>query len=385
MTIPHLPCPAVPPTAEASQCANALDQILSAPAASDQWGTSRGQIDHQHGPSGQFNTVSQPIFHLSATPSPHDQHCDPTGSSSEDPYHCGIPQIRAPDLDDLLSNPESLNQFFLDSSQSGTVLSFYVFLDINTATLGRADSCIKSDLLTDAPGNVRAISLPTNTNSIPRSSTVLVGNSASFYSAVAQCGAHFIHHAQKAMRYLSVDRPELSPPWCGLLRGRDQKTGIPTLLAQQYARWDPRYGLPFLHKYDINEGIISVDWFAGEECFHVIVHTMSEFNSPACIFVQEYRQINSDHGLELQIQDYLGRFSKSPGSNALTGVRMKHFRKVKAKIFHLLKSVDSCNVASLDSEDSQRALTGKLVFQQKLQSAINPMAVWSNIAALAKI
>ncbi|KAF8834375.1 hypothetical protein BDN67DRAFT_985368 [Paxillus ammoniavirescens] len=177
----------------------------------------------------------------------------------------------------------------------------------------------------------------------------------SFYSTVAQCGAHFIHHAQKAVCYLSVDRPELSPPWRGLLRGRDQKTGIPTLFAQQYMQWDPRYGLPFLHKYDINEGIISVDWFAGEECFHVIVHMMSEFNSPACIFVQEYRQISSDHGvwgpvipnnhllsmliglLELQIQDYLGRFSKSPGSNALTGVQMKHFRKSKQKSFTFSK------------------------------------------------
>ncbi|KAF8836274.1 hypothetical protein BDN67DRAFT_984037 [Paxillus ammoniavirescens] len=93
MTTPHPPCPAVPPTAKASQCANTLDQILSAPAASDQWGTLRGQIDHQPGPHGQFNTVSQPIFHLSATPSPHDQHRDPISSSSEDPYHRGILQI----------------------------------------------------------------------------------------------------------------------------------------------------------------------------------------------------------------------------------------------------------------------------------------------------
>ncbi|KIJ15376.1 hypothetical protein PAXINDRAFT_11920 [Paxillus involutus ATCC 200175] len=149
--------------------------------------------------------------------------------------------------------------------------------------------------------------------------------------------------------------------------------------------------------------ILEVDWFAGEELFRVIVHAMSEFNSPACIFVQEYRQISGDRGvwgpvipnnhllsmliglLELQIQDYIGRFSKSPANNALTGVQMKHFRKVKAKIFHLLESVDSCNVASIDSKDSQRALTGKLVFQQKLQSTINPTAVWSNVAALAKI
>ncbi|KIJ15377.1 hypothetical protein PAXINDRAFT_11921 [Paxillus involutus ATCC 200175] len=89
----HPPRPAVPPTAEASQCADALDQILSAPAASDRWGISRGQIDHQPGPGGQFNTVSQPIFHLPTTPSPHDQHRDPIGFSSEDPYHRGIPQI----------------------------------------------------------------------------------------------------------------------------------------------------------------------------------------------------------------------------------------------------------------------------------------------------
>ncbi|KAF8837826.1 hypothetical protein BDN67DRAFT_982962 [Paxillus ammoniavirescens] len=238
-----------------------------------------------------------------------------------------LPVIRAPNLDDLLSNPESLNQFFLDSSQSGTVSSFYAFVNVNTTTLGRACFDLDPDfeMVTDL-----------------------------------------------SLTHLLTCRRVISPDW----NPEDQtiKLSLRSQLSptRVQTRMDDHVFKTLFYS--------TVDWFAGEECSHVIVHTMSEFNSPACIFVQEYRQISSDHGvwgpiipnnhlllmliglLELHIQDYLGGFSKSPSSNALTGVQMKHFRKVKAKIFHLLKSVDSYNVASLDSEDSQRALTGKLMF-----------------------
>ncbi|KAF9230747.1 hypothetical protein BU15DRAFT_83247 [Melanogaster broomeanus] len=221
---------------------------------------------------------------------------------------------------------------------------------------------------------------------------------SSFYAAVTACGSHFLRHAHKAVRYLSIDHPELCPPWCGLLRSRDQANGIPVRLAQQFVRWDPRYGFPFLHKYKISEGFIEVDWFASDDLFEFIVHMISRTDSPACIFVQEYKEVPGGAGcgvwgpaipnnhllstlislLELQLEDYLGRFSKSPDGDHLTGVRFRHFKAVRSKLLHLFDCVDNCNIVSVGPEDCNKAWCGRMSFQQKIQEAINPSAVLFN-------
>ncbi|KAF9235526.1 hypothetical protein BU15DRAFT_64785 [Melanogaster broomeanus] len=174
---------------------------------------------------------------------------------------------------------------------------------------------------------------------------------------------------------------------------------IPVRLAQQFMRWDPRYGFPFLHKYNISEGFIEVDWFASDQLLQFIIHTLSQTDSLACIFVQEYRQVPGGAGctgvwgpaipnnhllstlislLELQLEDYLGRFSKSPDGDQLTGVQLKHFKAVRSKILHLFECVDNFNIVSIDPEDCNKAYLGKVAFQQTIQDAINPYAAFAN-------
>ncbi|KAF8833676.1 hypothetical protein BDN67DRAFT_985870, partial [Paxillus ammoniavirescens] len=191
---------------------------------------------------------------------------------------------------------------------------------------------------------------------------------STFYTAVTTCGSYFLHHAHKA----------------------DQASSIPVHLAQQLVRWDPQYRFPFLHKYQISDGFIKVDWFASDELFQFIVHTVSRTDSPVpdgagCgvwgpAVPNNYLFSTLISLLELQLEDYLGCFSKSPDSNQLTGVQLKHFKAIRTKILHLFKCVNNLNIVSINPEDSNKAWLGKVAFQQKVQEAINSSAVFSNVA-----
>ena len=134
-----------------------------------------------------------------------------------------------------------------------------------------------------------------------------------FQLQITAFGSQFLQQVLTATKYLAVDHPELSPPWRGILREATQLYGIEQLLSQELVGWDPRYGLPLLHNYTIIAGNITasgstffcdfrthalqIEWFTGEQLFQFIKHIVGQTTSPACIFVQTYRQYGNNAGV----------------------------------------------------------------------------------------